>query len=180
MEIIITGGIFRGRKLQVPNGINVRPTMSFIREAVFSSLGSMVKDSTFLDLYAGFGTVGIEALSRGAKEVTFVEKNRKCMDVIKKNLDILGCLEKVSIYCMSVENFVKFSDSAYEIIYLDPPYNLDCSNIIREILSKGLLANSGIIIWETSVRSNINRESLNITKEKRYGESLLIYIKKGS
>ncbi len=176
MEIVITGGMFKGRKLHVPNNINVRPTMSFIREAIFSSLGNMVKDSTFLDLYAGFGTVGIEALSRGAKKVIFVEKNRKCIDVIKKNLDILDCFEKASLYCMSVENFVRFSDGVYKIIYLDPPYSIDCSSIIKEILSKGLLANSGIIIWETSIRSNINRESLNIVKEKRYGESLLLYI----
>lgn len=178
MEVIITGGIFKGRRLHAPNNVNIRPTMSFIREAIFSSLGNTMEDSTFLDLYAGFGTVGIEALSRGAKRVTFVEKNRKCVDVIKKNLDILGCLGKVSLYCMSVEDFVKFSDSVYEIIYLDPPYNLDCSNVIKEILSKGLLANSGIIIWETSVRSNINRESLNIVKEKRYGESLVLYIRR--
>ncbi|MBC7321149.1 16S rRNA (guanine(966)-N(2))-methyltransferase RsmD [bacterium] len=177
MEIVITGGIFKGRRLHVPNNINVRPTMGFIREAVFSSLGNRVIDSMFLDLYAGFGTVGIEALSRGADAVTFVERDRKCIDIIKKNLDMLGCLEKANLYCMTVEDFIRLSDTGYEIIYLDPPYSIDCSNIIREILSKGLLANGGIIIWETSIRSNINRESLNIVREKRYGESLLLYIK---
>jgi 16S rRNA G966 N2-methylase RsmD len=61
---------------------------------------------------------------------------------------------------------------------LDPPYGLDCSDIIREILDKEILANSGIIIWETSVRSNINKESLNIVREKRYGESLVLYIER--
>lgn len=177
MEIVITGGIFKGRRLHVPNSINVRPTMSFVREAIFSSLGNKVADSIFLDLYAGFGTVGIEALSRGAGAVTFVERDRRCIETIRKNIDMLGCLEKVNLYCMAVEDFIRLSDTKYEIIYLDPPYSIDCSNVVREILVKGLLANSGIIIWETSIRSNINRESLNIVREKRYGESLLLYIK---
>ncbi len=176
MEIVITGGIFRGRKLSVPNNINVRPTMGFIREAIFNSIGNKITDSVFLDLYAGFGTVGIEALSRGASVVTFVDKSKVCIDTIKKNIEILDCLEQAKVYCMTVDNFIRIIDTKYDIIYLDPPYNVDCSNIIKEILGKGLLANGGIIIWETSVRSNINKESLNVVKEKRYGESLLLYI----
>lgn len=176
MEIVITGGIFRGRKLSVPNNVNVRPTMGFIREAIFNSIGNKIVDSVFLDLYAGFGTVGIEALSRGASIVTFVDKSKICINTIRKNLEILGCLEQANVYCMTVENFIQIIDTKYDIIYLDPPYSVDCSDIIREILDKRLLANSGIIIWETSIRSNINRESLNIVKEKRYGESLLLYI----
>lgn len=176
MEIIITGGIFKGRRLSVPNNSNVRPTMGFIREAIFNSIGSKIVGSVFLDLYAGFGTVGIEALSRGASVVTFVDKSKVCINTIKKNLEILGCLEQTEFYCMTVENFIRVINAKYDVIYLDPPYNLDCSNIIKEILDKRLLANSGIIIWETSIRSNINRESLNIVKERRYGESLLLYI----
>jgi 16S rRNA G966 N2-methylase RsmD len=79
---------------------------------------------------------------------------------------------------MKVESFIKGIDTKYDFIFLDPPYGLDCSDIIREILDKEILANSGIIIWETSVRSDINKESLNIVKEKRYGESLVLYIER--
>jgi len=176
MEIVITGGIFKGRKLSVPNNVNVRPTMSSVREAIFDSIGGRIIRSTFLDLYAGFGTVGIEALSRGASKVTFVDKSRVCVNTIRKNLEILDCMHCAEICQMTVESFIKSIDAKYDFIFLDPPYRLDCSAIIREILDKEILANNGIIIWETSVRSNINKESLNIAREKRYGESLVLYI----
>jgi len=178
MEIVITGGIFKGRKLFVPNNVKVRPTMSSVREAIFDSIGGRIINSAFLDLYAGFGTVGIEALSRGAGRVTFVDKNRVCVNTIRKNLETLDCLDRAEIYQMTVESFIKGIDTKYDFIFLDPPYRLDCSDIIREILDKEILANSGIIIWETSVRSNINKESLNIVREKRYGESLVLYIER--
>lgn len=176
MEIVITGGEFKGRRLVVPDNPNVRPTMGIVREALFSSLGDRVSDSRFLDLYAGFGTVGIEALSRGARSVTFVEKDKMCVDVIKKNVRELELTNRVEVFNISVERFLQITDSSYDIIYLDPPYLSDCSSIVLEILNKGVLASSGIIIWETSIRSNIDKGRFNIVKERRYGETLILYI----
>lgn len=176
MEIFITGGEFKGRRFIVPNNLNVRPTMGVVREALFSSLGNKISNSRFLDLYAGFGTVGIEALSRGAELVTFVEKDRRCVDIIKKNIEEFNLSDRVEIFNMSVEKFLQIINSSYDIIYLDPPYILDCTTLILKIIDRGILASSGIIIWETSLRSDIDKKKFNIVKEKRYGETLVLYI----
>ncbi|HPO82914.1 MAG TPA: 16S rRNA (guanine(966)-N(2))-methyltransferase RsmD [bacterium] len=176
MEIVITGGELRGRRLIVPDNIHVRPTMSLIRESIFNSLGDRIFNSKFLDLFAGFGTVGIEALSRGAESVTFVEKNKKSVGIIRKGIEIFDLSGRADIFNMSVERFLQITNSVYNIIYLDPPYMLDCSDLVLEILDKKILADDGIIIWETSVRSDINKKRFNTVKEKRYGETVVLYI----
>lgn len=178
MEIVITGGEFKGRRLAIPNNVKVRPTMSAVKESVFNSLGNKVFNSRFLDLYAGFGTVGIEALSRGAESVTFVEKDKRCIDVIRKNIEMLGLSSRAKIFNMSAEKFLQIADSKYNIIYLDPPYVFDSTELILEIFNKEILADGGIIIWETSIRSNIDKLRFNILKERRYGETVVLYIDK--
>jgi len=176
MEIVITGGELRGRRLVVPDNIRVRPTMSLIRESVFNSLGDRVFNSKFLDLFAGFGTVGIEALSRGAQSATFVEKNKKSVGIIRKGLEIFDLSGRTEIFNISAEKFLQITNSTYNIIYLDPPYMFDCSDLILGILDKKILADDGIIVWETSVRSDINKKRFNTVKEKRYGETVVLYI----
>jgi 16S rRNA (guanine966-N2)-methyltransferase len=176
MEITITGGIFKGRRLVVPRSSTVRPTMGSVREAIFNIIGKKILEANFLDLYAGFGTVGIEALSRGANFVSFVEKNPKYSYVISNNLKRLYC-SNFKIYPVSVDSFISDAYSSYDIIFLDPPYILgDLTGIIEKILNKRLLASSGIIIWEASVRDAIEDERFNIVKEKVYGDTKLIFI----
>jgi len=176
MEIVITGGMFKGRRLVVPRSSVVRPTMGFVREAIFNIIGERILGANFLDLYAGFGTVGIEALSRCAKFVSFVEKNPKYTQIILNNLKNLDCAD-FKVYSISVETFISDAHSNYDIIYLDPSYILgNLIGIIEKILNKRLLASSGIIIWETSVRNIIEDERFNIVKEKVYGDTKLIFI----
>ncbi|MGC8717602.1 MAG: 16S rRNA (guanine(966)-N(2))-methyltransferase RsmD [bacterium] len=178
METVITGGVFKGRRLILPKGSDVRPTMGFIREAIFNIIGEKVLDAEFLDLFAGFGTVGIEALSRGARFVSFVERNPRYSYVISENLKRLES-SNFKIYTMSVDTFIINSSDRYDIIFLDPPYILgDLNGIMEKIFNKGLLASGGIIIWEAFAKNLIIEDRrFNIIKEKIYGDTRLIFIK---
>jgi 16S rRNA (guanine966-N2)-methyltransferase len=177
METVITGGSFRGRRLILPRSSAIRPTMGFVREAMFNIIGGKILGAEFLDLFAGFGTVGIEALSRGAGFVSFVEKNPKYSYVISDNLKRLES-SNFKVYTMSVDSFILNSSGRYDIIFLDPPYILsDLTGIIERILNKGLLAPSGIIIWEAFAKNLIGDKRFNIIKEKIYGETKLIFIR---
>ncbi len=123
----ITGGRARSIQLDCPKSSVVRPAMDRIRESVFSSLGASVKDSRVLDLFAGVGSYGLEALSRGALSATFVEQNRQALRSLQSNLQkVEKSLQTTSlgkIIAQSVERFLKLPPArAYDLIFIDPPY----------------------------------------------------------
>ena len=134
----IIAGKLKGRVLKIPRGI--RPTSQKVREALFSILGNRIIDGVVLDLFAGSGALGIEALSRGAKSATFVDNNRKCVQTIKVNLELCGLSsfqssslrrkerdEKIEIRVLSMEalkaiRFFERKGERFDLIFLDPPY----------------------------------------------------------
>lgn len=124
----ITGGIARGIPLKVFDKSTVRPATDFLREAVFSSIAPLVSNATFLDLFAGTGAYGLEALSRGAKTGAFIEKKRRLIPILEENLAAveksLATPTHATIYCTDAFKYTLPKDIAFDLIFADPPYAL--------------------------------------------------------
>ena len=123
MSLRVHGGEARGRRLKTPAG--VRPTQGLIKEAMFNMLGDHVVDAVVLDLFAGSGALGIEALSRGARAVTFVERSQACVSILRQNLDALGYADRTRIVRGEVAGWLRNHPddvAAASLILLDPPY----------------------------------------------------------
>ena len=151
----VCGGKAKGIKLQIPKNEKIRPATEANRERLFSSLGNRILDTSFLDLYAGSGSYGLEALSRGAKYGTFVENNRKTQFSLKTNI-INVCksaqidIESASLFNRDVVEFLKNEKITFDIIFLDPPYHLFSNigkTIFKTIKDNRLLNQSGFTLF---------------------------------
>jgi 16S rRNA (guanine(966)-N(2))-methyltransferase RsmD len=153
----VIAGIYRSRILKSLKGLALRPTSDRLRETLFNVLGAGIQSSRFLDVFAGTGAVGIEALSRGAEYVCFIENHAASAALIRKNLAALKVNSGVTVICAdairgleSLEAKVKAGDAAYDYIFIDPPYaaTADYSRVLQKVGASNLLANGGIIIVE--------------------------------
>ena len=182
MPMRVIAGVFRHRKLLYPeDDKNIRPTKDRIREAFFSSLGD-ISDKSFLDLYAGSGSMGIEAISRGAKYSTFVDISDKSLSFVRKNVASLGIENKSEILkCSDLEALNRFKEQGryFDIIYLDPPYESDLYTPSLEYIFNNDLINIGsVVAIEANKKIDINPLwNLNI-KEYHYGEISVIVLRK--
>ena len=181
----IIAGRARGHKLKSPDGNSTRPTTDKIREAMFSILFDKVIDAKVLDIFAGTGAVGIESLSRGAKKAIFVDQNHRCCDIIEKNLEKTRLNEFASVFCndsfRAMDMLSKKGDK-FDIIFIDPPYFEGYfDRVIEDICDKELLEGDGVIVVEKhlSVEMKDKYEGLELFKEKKYGEILLCFYRKG-
>lgn len=180
--IRITSGIYKGRRLTMPAGI--RPTRELVRKAVFDILGD-VAGLSFLELFAGSGAVGLEALSRGAGEVAFVESDRRCVAAIKKNLALLGVTE-CGLYTKEAEQTIGFLHKAgrrFDIIFLDPPYHLELpKKTLQTLGAYDILAPAGLIIAQHFKKDEVPREagSLAVFKQSKYGDTFLSFYRKSA
>lgn len=122
----IIAGAYKGRNLKSPPSLDVRPTSDRLRETLFNVIAPRIEDARFLDLCAGSGAVGIEALSRGASYATFVDRSRRSCKLIESNLTLCRVPEEQwEIYCSEVNEFLKQTDSRWDIVFFDPPYKND-------------------------------------------------------
>lgn len=124
----VISGVARGRKLIAPEGVHTRPTSDRVREATFNALGSLaaVVDARVLDLFAGSGALGIEALSRGAAHVTFVDQDRAAVRAITANLEACGLMAQATVVTSPVDRFLAgVRDQRWDLALLDPPYQHD-------------------------------------------------------
>ncbi len=165
----------RGRKLATPTDKNIRPTTDRMRETIFNILthtSGGLDGARILDVFAGTGAMGLEALSRGAAHCTFFDKDRKALQLVKKNSGLMGNLDKITVRNMSAPNFTP-SKTAYDILFLDPPYGLDImSDTINGLRNNGYLAEQAILIAEYAVENKIRfPDFLNIMKERTYGDA---------
>lgn len=168
--MIITAGIYKGRKISVPDKSITRPTLSKVRMGVFNTLYSLTGEfegKTFLDVFGGSGIMGLEALSRGFSKVRVFEKNPKAAEIIKKNYKQLGLKPDISIG--DSEKLVKKLDETFDVVYIDPPY---ASNLYEKIL-KNI---KGCIIVVEGIR-DINFEGLELIKTKNYGGKMISFLK---
>ena len=176
----IIGGDHRGRKLATPADKNIRPTSDRMRETIFNILSHSPVELTganVLDVFAGTGALGLEALSRGAAHVTFFDKDRKSLSLVKKNVALLKALEKTTIKCISSPKLPP-SRIRYDVVFLDPPYNLDVINETISVLEKNVYLSDDVIIVIEYSSSNelIIPDFLKVTKEKTYGESRFSFL----
>ncbi len=169
--MIITAGKFKGRKIIAPNENVTRPTLSKVRMSVFNTLQSMVNfyEKSFLDMYAGSGIMGLEALSRGFTQVTAIEKNLKVANVIKSNFKKFKNPPKL-IICDSLK--AKLPEK-YDVIYIDPPY---FSGIYEASLNAIKDIASGIVILEHV--TEVDFQGFEIVKQKKYGDKFITFLQK--
>lgn len=177
----IISGSLKGRRLTVSAGSRVRPTSERVRESLFSVIGDCVTGIEALDLFAGTGSLGIEALSRGAKSVTLVESDRKLAQNLYSLCSTLGILPQATVMNMDAIKAVTLlarQKSKFDMIFLDPPYNSDwIQTLLRQNLFIDLVAPDGFIVVETAKFSNSARIFESLTFEqvfsKLYGSTLL-------
>ena len=169
--MIITAGIYKGRKITAPNEKITRPTLSKVRMGVFNALFSILgdfSDKSFLDVFGGSGIMGLEALSRGFGKVKVFEINKKSAQIIKNNYALLGL--KPDLVIGDSVKLMENMEHDYDVIYIDPPYE---SGIYEAILSK---VKSGIVVVEHS--ENIDITGFMLIKEKNYGGKKITILNK--
>ena len=183
----VIAGSQKGRRLKGPVGNQVRPTPERVREALFSILADQVKQAAVVDLCCGTGTIGLEALSRGARCVVFVDRAQNSLALLKKNLELCGNPKEAIVLASDawqVRKMPRFIHSApYDIIYIDPPYAQEnLSPLIRELSNKETLSPQGSIIvehfWKTDMPSSV--ESLQQSRTARYGDTMLTFYQRTS
>ena len=168
----ITGGKYKGRKLKTPSEKLVRPTLSKIRMSVFNTLYSMIGEfegKSFLDMYGGSGIMGLEALSRGFNTVIVYEKNKQVADIIRANYKSLN--EPLNLTLGDSTKLVKNLSRRVDVIYIDPPY---MDGIYQASLEN--LPEHTVVILEHVVDIDLN--SFEILKQKKYGDKFITFIKK--
>ncbi len=178
----IVGGTAGGRRLTVPPGRDVRPTSDRAREALFGTLGTMLDldDARVLDLYAGSGAVGLEAVSRGAGHALLVEADSRAAAAARANAAALGLADRVEVVRDRVERVLATSPpEPYQLVFADPPYPLPDADVARVLrsLAAGWLAAGAVVVVERSTRGTAPAwpPSLEPVRQRRYGEGTLWY-----
>ena len=183
----VISGTARGKKLNSLEGLETRPTLDRVKEAVFNILQFNIKEAIVLDLFSGSGALGIEALSRGSKEAVLCDNSNKAVRIIKQNLEATKLINKAEIinkdYVQVLKKLNKESKK-FDIIFLDPPYKTDyVIKSINYILEYNLLAEDGIIVVETDDKNKIegieNNKYLEVYDTRKYGIVYVIFIRKG-
>lgn len=173
----ITGGDHKGREVKAPGGFHVRPTSSKAREAVFSMIAGRVSGARVLDMFAGSGILGIEALSRGAAYAVFVEKSPAVATILKDNLSNLGILDQYfRVVISDAFNYLRKASTmgiAFDIIFLDPPYRTRLGEKVLSFLDgSSLLSAGGLIVHECRMgREFVLPGGFEIEREKKYGDT---------
>jgi len=153
MPLRVIGGSLGGRRLEGPPRTGVRPTTDRVREALFEVLGDLVEGARVLDLYAGTGAIGIEALSRGAASCDFVESDPKAQAVIRENLTRTALLDVSKVYPVPVARALTRLQGPYDLVVADPPYEYDrAESELAQVITSGLLADDGTLVVEHSQR----------------------------
>jgi len=178
----VTGGEVKGTKLKTLPRHSIRPTTSMVRQAIFSLLENRPTDwHQVLDLYAGSGALGIEALSRRAEWVDFVDHRKICCDLIRTNLEKIGKLQQAHIYCCSVSKALAFLNSSYDIIFIDPPYsNFSTNNLLMNLAESNLLGENSTIVLCHANRFPLNSDydGLHLVEQRRYGDTFIFLYQK--
>jgi 16S rRNA (guanine966-N2)-methyltransferase len=179
----ITGGAYSGRRVECPRGV-IRPAMDRMRESVFAILGDL-EGLSFLDLFSGSGVVALEALSRRAAHAVLVEADKKKRASIEKNTSFLD--ERITLYMMPVETFIKKHKGQYDIVFLDPPFAYKKKEtLIQALLTHNLIAEGGLVLLhypgEDKLKANNLLDApptLTIVDHREYGRSEVLFLKKG-
>jgi 16S rRNA (guanine(966)-N(2))-methyltransferase RsmD len=177
---IITGSA-KGTKLKTPRGMKVRPTGDRVKETLFNILGCRVVEAKVLDLFAGTGNLGLEAVSRGAVSATFVEQSPVSIALIRDNAALTKLSDKITIKKGNVLTVIPQFNEQYNLVFCDPPYN---QNLVGQVLLRidkaELLAPEGILVIEHSQHERVNADlnNLHLVRTERFGETCISFWKK--
>lgn len=177
---VITG-IARGKNLKTLEGNDVRPTSQKVKEAVFSAIQFDIEGRRVLDLFAGSGQLGIEALSRGAKSAVFVDNSAAALKIIKQNIESVGFDENAKVYNADFASFTAMSRDTFDIVFLDPPYHKGLLvSAIKAVLP--LMSDYGIIVCEYPPEVEIPQSigGYEVAKTYRYGKINVSVYRKGA
>ncbi len=177
---VITGSA-RGRNLKTLEGLSVRPTSQKVKEAMFSAIQFYIEGASVLDLFAGSGQLGIEAMSRGARDCTFVDLAKESCAVVRENLRATGFDSAARVVMGDAVRYLESAGSGYDIIFADPPYRLDAGPKLLERVS-GALRDGGLFLLETEEEAGLPESagSVLLFRRYRYGKTAVrIYKKAG-
>jgi 16S rRNA (guanine966-N2)-methyltransferase len=181
----ITSGILRNRRFEVP-GQAVRPTMESVREAVFSSLGGTCEGLKVLDLFAGSGALGLEAWSRGAEAVTFVEQHPAVWKILRKNVDALAGAPPGRTECVKADalKWLERAGERFDLVLADPPYDLpDAMRLtLQGIAGHSVLTGKGVVVYELRSSGTVDiPDGWKVLRDKTYGKTrvLMLQLKPG-
>ena len=177
--IRVNAGKYKGRKIEEPNPLTTRPSKDIVKVGLFNIIRNEVLNCTFLDLFAGSGQIGIEALSRNAKKVYFIEKDRNAFKILKNNLSYVPS----SDYEVINNDYKLFLDNSlnlikFDIIFVDPPYKMEINDEFISNLISNYLNDSGILIFEREEKFNDELNDKYSFKEYKYGRSKLYIYRK--
>lgn len=173
----LSGGELRSRRIDVPRGRAIRPTPGRVREALFSILGAKVNGARFLDLYAGSGAIGFEALSRGALHATFVESHRPTALRIRALAEQLGVAARTTVVAAPAERAARALAGPFDLVYADPPYAHEPPiALFVDLRERGALAPDAVIVYEHRSRTPLAAHGMHAQRTARYGEVALEFM----
>ena len=177
----IISGKARGTKLYTLEGMVTRPTLDRVKESLFNIIQNEIVGSVPLDMFSGSGAIGLEAASRGAKEVILCERDKNAIKIIRKNIEKTHL--DVKLYEMSYEKMLEKLDEKLNIVYIDPPYKTDLAyESVKKLLDLNLLNSESLVIIETDeeerVVKQINELEVEIVNKRKYGRVHLIFVKR--
>ena len=178
----VIAGTAKGTKLSSIDDLSTRPTLDRVKEPLFSIIQNNIEQANVLDLFAGSGALGIEALSRGSKHCTFCDKSYKSIQMLKENIKKTRMEEKSTILNVDYKKCLSNQKEKYDIIFIDPPYKFDIAvDSIKRIIDLKLLAKDGIIIIETDEEERELKEleevDLEVYDLRKYGRVKLLFIR---
>ena len=178
----VIAGKAKGHRLKMPKGTPTRPATDLVKGAIFSILETTASDwAQVLDLFSGSGALGIEALSRGAGWVDFVEREPRCCGIIRQNLEKTRLAAQAHIYCCSVSKAISFLEEEFSIILIVPPYSdSSIGSLVRQLATSKLVGAESIVVVTHSPHLPLNSTyaTLHVLKERRHGDSCITLYQK--
>lgn len=180
----IIAGCFRGRRLKEPKDRNIRPTADRVKEAVFSILAFDIHGKRVLDLFAGTGNLGLEALSRGADYSVFVDSSREALGLVRTNIMTLGLEDRSDVLLMDALKSIDYLDKnreRFDIVFIDPPYREGFyEEVINKIAKSGIMNEESIIVVEHpgDMKLEIHPDGMKVYKQKKYGNTKITIMKR--
>lgn len=175
----VISGKYRGRNLIAPEGLNTRPTMDRVKEAMFNILGFSLNNKIVLDVFSGSGALVIEALSRGARKGIFNDLSKEAIKVIKTNIKNIKLEEPYELFNMDYNELLENLNQKIDIVILDPPYKMNVyEEILNKLLEKDLLNEDPILVFEMDLNNPLVEHELFVSKMYKYGNKKLQVLKR--
>ncbi|MFB6287031.1 MAG: 16S rRNA (guanine(966)-N(2))-methyltransferase RsmD [Candidatus Bipolaricaulia bacterium] len=180
----ITGGALGSRRLHVPRSADIRPMRDQVRAALFNILMDVVEDSVFLDLFAGTGSVGLEALSRGAAEAVFVDQGREALELLQRNVAELAVGDRAHILAEDVFRALtqlSEADRRFDLVFVGPPYGAELAHqTLIQVADEDVLGPEAVVVTEIFKKESVNAEYGLLTRidERLYGDNRLVFYRR--